>query len=422
MKFVMKKEKHFLKNILIIIMALFIPQLLLTQYTYSELSEFKIIFPLKDLTPYNARIESVLDHSGLFYTRDNIVLAYTGEEGRCENGAKEYMSGKFFNKETKQLEKTCNNPKRKGIWGYLKEDGSSFLIPGQDNILWYDGHSGYDYPKVLGVKITEIFDPAKGTLCIATLKTIKPKNGKILWRDRNKCVYGNDPVNDINRKENSWDKWHTFYILHNIDDYTTWYLHSNDLEESVKKEILEKGYSEVSEGQKIAFVGHKGLKGGDHLHFEVRKGDRGVVDPYGWEREGQPVLWRDNNTPLEPTITSSLEIIQPPPYRVNNTITAEFTITNKATTTITFDVLTVGGRDPDDQVADFEWHRNITLKPGDSYPYKGNLTLTKSGNYHFFCAYRTLDGNWNTGIPTEDGVENTIDITVNKSFPDPIEF
>ena len=118
-----------------------------------------------------------------------------------------------------------------------------------------------------------------------------------------------------------------------------------------------------------------------------------------------------------PVITSSLRIIQSSPYYVGDTITAQFTIANKGTASITFDVLTVGGRDPDDQVADFEFKHNITLNPDNSYNYQGNLILSKVGNYHFFCAYRLSDGTWNTNIPTEGGATNTLDIYVCGTAP-----
>jgi len=112
-----------------------------------------------------------------------------------------------------------------------------------------------------------------------------------------------------------------------------------------------------------------------------------------------------------PTITSSLVIIQSSPYYVDDTITARYTIANKGTASITCDVLTVGGRDPDNEVADFDFRYNITLDPGDYYEYQGNLTLSKVGNYHLFCAYRK-DGSWNTSVPTDPGISNTLDISV----------
>jgi PKD repeat protein/protocatechuate 3,4-dioxygenase beta subunit len=130
----------------------------------------------------------------------------------------------------------------------------------------------------------------------------------------------------------------------------------------------------------------------------------------GWSAEN----WlREFSVIGEPTITSSL-MINPSKseYYVGETITAYFTITNRANALFIFDVLTVGGRDPDDQVADFTWIRDVTLKPGESYNYQGTLTLTKVGNYHFFCAYRKLDGTWNPAIPTEGGATNIKDITV----------
>ena len=113
-----------------------------------------------------------------------------------------------------------------------------------------------------------------------------------------------------------------------------------------------------------------------------------------------------------PFITSSLRINESPPYYVGQTISARFTIANKGTTPITFDVLTIGGRDPDNQVADFNWHRNITLNPNESYNYEGSLALAKVGNYHFFCTYRSPDGSWNTSIPTEGLANNILDISV----------
>lgn len=98
---------------------------------------------------------------------------------------------------------------------------------------------------------------------------------------------------------------------------------------------------------------------------------------------------------------------------------AEFSIKNNETVPITFDILTVGGRVndicPNDKCPDFEWRKDVMLKPKEIYSYKGNLKLETFGDYHFFTTYRTKDGKWSTSIPTATGVTNTIDIIVNPS-------
>jgi hypothetical protein len=107
-----------------------------------------------------------------------------------------------------------------------------------------------------------------------------------------------------------------------------------------------------------------------------------------------------------PIITSPLKITSVPPYYVEDTINAEFTITNQGKLPINFSVLTVGGRDPDNQVTDFSHRQNIALEPSESYDYKGTLALNKVGNYNFFCVYQTPDGNWNTCIDLDSGLTN----------------
>jgi uncharacterized cupredoxin-like copper-binding protein len=117
-----------------------------------------------------------------------------------------------------------------------------------------------------------------------------------------------------------------------------------------------------------------------------------------------------------PEIISNLRIIEPPPYKVGQIITAEFSIRNSGNSPITFDVLTVGGRlngqCPNNKCPDFEFRPNITLPPNGSYTYQGRLKIEAPGNYHFFTTYRTKEGQWNTAIPTLPGVRNTLDISV----------
>ena len=116
-----------------------------------------------------------------------------------------------------------------------------------------------------------------------------------------------------------------------------------------------------------------------------------------------------------PLITSPLKITPVSPYYIGDTINAEFTIANQGKLPINFSVLTVGGRDTDNQVADFTHRQNISLEPSKSYNFQGTLTLNKVGDYHFFCAYQIPDGNWNTCINLGSGLvdeDRTEDINV----------
>jgi len=107
------------------------------------------------------------------------------------------------------------------------------------------------------------------------------------------------------------------------------------------------------------------------------------------------------------------------PYFIGDTLAATFTVTNQGTAPITLDKLTVGGRFndgtlPDGQYPDFTF-RSIVLNPGDSYLYTGDLRIPYAGNYHFFCAYQTSDGEWHTSIDLGEGLtdeDRTEDIEV----------
>jgi len=89
-----------------------------------------------------------------------------------------------------------------------------------------------------------------------------------------------------------------------------------------------------------------------------------------------------------------------------DTISAEFTVTNRGLELVTLDKLVVGGRDPNGEVVDFTTSDNIALEPGNSYDYQGQLVLPdKTGAYSFFCAYSTSEEGWNTCMDVElDGV------------------
>jgi len=149
-------------------------------------------------------------------------------------------------------------------------------------------------------------------------------------------------------------------------------------------------------------------------------GEVKTYESWGETIKGPVVTFLGDKESIGPKvqITSSLRILEPPPYNLGQTITAEFSIKNTGTAPISFDILTVGGRVngicPQDICPDFTWEENITLQSNGIYPYKGKLRLEASGNYHFFTAYRTKEG-WNTAIPTAIEVTNTKDIAVEDS-------
>jgi outer membrane protein assembly factor BamB len=127
--------------------------------------------------------------------------------------------------------------------------------------------------------------------------------------------------------------------------------------------------------------------------------------------------------PALPVLISPL-IITPTKniYNVGDVLEAEFTIKNVGDKPITLDKLLVGGRFnggklPNGEFPDFTLQTSITLQPGQSYQYKGSLTLTQTGNYHFFVAYyienptaeekKLLDeNNWNTNIELGEGLSH----------------
>jgi len=131
-----------------------------------------------------------------------------------------------------------------------------------------------------------------------------------------------------------------------------------------------------------------------------------LAEPYTWS------FTTESAPAAKPVITSPLKITpEKDTYYVDDTLTAKFTIKNEGDASITFDILTVGGRlnggCPTAGCPDFT-HQSVTLQPDESYEYQGSLALTESGNHHFFCAYHTKEhmpgedeNNWNTNIDVE---------------------
>jgi hypothetical protein len=119
-----------------------------------------------------------------------------------------------------------------------------------------------------------------------------------------------------------------------------------------------------------------------------------------------------------PTLTVSLSLNPPSSsYTLGQTITGSFTIQNKGTTPITFDVLTIGGRLNDTTVVDFPWHTNQVLNAGASITYSDTFTFPQTGSYKFFPAFRVAGNYWRIGllheIAGDPGINDLVSVTVN---------
>ena len=154
-------------------------------------------------------------------------------------------------------------------------------------------------------------------------------------------------------------------------------------------------------------VTNYGLSEGDEIDLRGNPLSEESLNTYIPELEvrGVVVLYDVPGVEPEPdlVITSPLEITPVKEfYQPKDSLTARFTITNKGTELITFNVLVVGGRGPAGEIVDFDKAHNITLNPGDSYNYLGSLTLPDIvGRYHFFIVYQTPDGKWHSNINVE---------------------
>jgi hypothetical protein len=269
------------------------------------------LFPLAGSSPYLAQIAAILDHSvdasksnlGYYrYAQNGVIQAYNGV---VATGSAQC---RYFDSSTNDSQPCDGN--LHGIVGYAKADGGSFSLPllggyqsGDRNypgkqLLWYDGHSGYDYPAVHNAAVHAA---TAGILCAATARIAY--DGTNPWRDTGHCPFGTDPINGP-KSGDSYDGFHLFYIVYGNGTYSTWYQHSDSLEPTILNDLKKQdgGYSVVTQNQIISYVGGwspdpqgKNPPGNYlpfHLHFEVRFEGFTEVDPYG---DGTPgdfaVLW-----------------------------------------------------------------------------------------------------------------------------------
>jgi murein DD-endopeptidase MepM/ murein hydrolase activator NlpD len=182
-------------------------------------------FPLHNgQTAYTATINAVLDHSMSSGGNcpDYRVLSYTNELAEDQYGLSAFSTPNL-----------CSSAD--ALYGFKNSSGTRFSINGQYNTssgneggyyLFYDGHTGYDYPATNG---TAVYPVAAGTAYI-------------------------DNGNDVK-------------VVHS-NGYTSYYLHLSS--------------ENIYDGQPVTTSTNIGAVGQGHLHLTIKKGTQ-RVDPYGWK-------------------------------------------------------------------------------------------------------------------------------------------
>ena len=190
-----------------------------------------LAFPLAGYTPYTVPISGVVDHSMTTGggCADYLVVAYTGETGDPQYGVSSWSNGS----------ESASCPKDI-LRGFAQEGLAPFSVNGQYDsydtngtshnlFLFYDGHTGYDYP----VANANVFAAASGTVTIPN--------------------------------PNPYDQ----VSIDHGNGFVTYYLHLSQIN------VANGAY--VNKGDNIGVTSN-------HLHFTVKKnGQR--VDPYGWKGE-----------------------------------------------------------------------------------------------------------------------------------------
>lgn len=209
-------------------------------------------FPLSGLTPYTATISAVMDHSVStgFNCADNVITAYTSEEGSDTYSSSDWS--------TTATGSGCSG----SLYGWAQSDPkTAFDINGQydtsenneyGEFLFYDGHTGYDYPAELD---TPVYAAAEGTIAA---NSQCPANGSSC------SSIGQVGINHEN-------------------EYSTWYLHLDHLAVP-DQQAHPNGWVEgetIQKGELLGYAGNTG-SGAYHLHFTVKNEDGDRVDPYGW--------------------------------------------------------------------------------------------------------------------------------------------
>ncbi len=217
-------------------------------------SEALFRFPLLGFTPYTVTIASIFDHDvakpapgdALDHGCSNgIIVAYTGETGSFSGDLSRRSVWSHGGESMGCYDET--------LYGFKNNENAAFRINSHYNgggstsvdgvntpkFLFYDGHTGYDYPAPAN---TEVIAAADGTVSSGS--------------------YSDDGVE-----------------ISHPDGYKTYYLHLKN---------------RIATGTTI--VGGKTVIGKvllDHLHFTVKLNGR-RLDPYGWEGPPNQDPWKIN--------------------------------------------------------------------------------------------------------------------------------
>src|SRR5581483_174826 len=185
-------------------------------------------FPLHGVTPSTASISTVMDHhvaknsqgNPQYYAADNLVDAYTGEEGtfNCTPAAAPCvaLNAQGNPRSPAGYKNTLDQPF--AINGYYTGGGGCYDENHKPvnckSWLFYEGHPGFDYPTSLG---TSVFAPAPGVAFIPDCDPITRKTD---------CTGA--------ATSSAVDGFNILTLDHG-NGYSTWYLHMGDLEK-VKNE------------------------------------------------------------------------------------------------------------------------------------------------------------------------------------------
>lgn len=230
--------------------------------TYTADSNFRLSFPLKNssgqnLSPYTTLCVGMPDLDEL---KNQRVLSYNGIIGSVD--PYDYLG----NGEVMGYKKSD-----RGILSLPRLNYNDEVAPSGNYYLFYDNHSGHDYPQPLN---TLVYAAADGFLAVGVNNT-SPRSSDGLWRNKTTC----SDINGSTGPSSQWDSYHAAYIVHQ-GGYTTWYVHLNSLDGAVLNQIKTDGFAKVVRGQPIGYVGHFGAGNRDHLHFGLKLNGQ-IRDPYG---------------------------------------------------------------------------------------------------------------------------------------------